>query len=211
MAGRLLAATVAAAAAGAVGGAPLTAGSLLAVRLGDGTTALSDASAPVFLDEVNPSTGALVQSIALGSGVSLPGATSVPALTTYQAGAPHSVGLLTRSTDASFASLAVWAYPPGSAWATGAPAWSLVAVDSSGVVTTPVPAIAGHYDGDVFTSAVAANASSGFYFANTGTSSGTTSGYAVGWAPPGYSSTAAFPAASSAGSSANIMPYGGGK
>lgn len=51
-------------AAAAAAQSPFTIGNLVVARLGDGTTALSSATAPVFLDEYTPA-GVLVQSIAL--------------------------------------------------------------------------------------------------------------------------------------------------
>lgn len=65
-AGRVLRAALAAGAlASTAVGAPFTAGNLLAVRFGDGATALSTTAVAGAVVEVNPSTGAVVQTLNL--------------------------------------------------------------------------------------------------------------------------------------------------
>src|SRR5689334_17594313 len=49
---------------------PLAPGNIFIYRAGDGSTALSGNAAPVFIEERNPTTGAIVQTIAMPTAVS---------------------------------------------------------------------------------------------------------------------------------------------
>lgn len=104
---RLLSAFIAAwlllvAQAGIVGpcwSGPFTPGDLVVVRVGDGSS-LSGVTVPVFLDEFNPSTGALVQSVAMPLTPS--GGNRAFTLT----GTTVNEGYLTRSVDGRYLILA---------------------------------------------------------------------------------------------------------
>lgn len=73
-------------------GNPFTAGSVVVYRVGNGTTALVDSGSPVFLDEINPATGAVIQSIPLPTAAS---GSNNPVF----AGNLPTEGLITRSAD----------------------------------------------------------------------------------------------------------------
>lgn len=81
-------------------GSPVTPGDLVVYRVGDGTASLTSAGNPVFVDEYTPA-GALVQSIPLPSGSSLPtGQNDLIA-----SGTASSEGLLTVSPNGQFITL----------------------------------------------------------------------------------------------------------
>ena len=113
--------------------AAFTAGNLVVCRIGDGSTALSGASAPIFLDEYTPG-GSFVQSIALPTSDS--GANK--AITS--AGSSTTECQLTRSTNGSY--LIVTGYDTGTATpavaaTTGATVARVIGrIDSSGVIDT---------------------------------------------------------------------------
>lgn len=104
------------AAAAHAAAAPFSASNLVALRLGSGSSAVDSTSQAIFLDEINPSSGAIVQSVAMDSTVSLPGSENVPCLSSYQNGSPNTVGLLSRSVDGLFVSFAALNYAPGTTW-----------------------------------------------------------------------------------------------
>jgi hypothetical protein len=87
-----------------------TAGDLAVLRIGDGTTALSGAAAPVFVDEYTP-TGSLIQSIALPTE---PGADGTNARLT-DSGSASSDGGLTLSADGTHLALGGYDAPVGTA------------------------------------------------------------------------------------------------
>jgi hypothetical protein len=80
-------------------GDPFTPGDLVVVRVGDGSS-LSGVTAPVFLDEFNPSSGALVQSVAMP--ITASGSNRAFTL----GGTNTTEGCLTRSIDGRYLSLA---------------------------------------------------------------------------------------------------------
>src|ERR1035438_5551227 len=75
---------------------PFQNNSIVVVRVGDGVVALSSLSVPVFLDEYNTVTGALIQSIPMPTTVS--GANKRLELT----GSSTSEGFITMSTDRNY-------------------------------------------------------------------------------------------------------------
>ena len=80
--------------------APFGAGNLVALRVGDGTAALTTAAAALFLDELTPgaSSAAAVQSLAAGLTVS---------------GSDYNMGLMSRSADGQFLVVAASGAAPG--------------------------------------------------------------------------------------------------
>ncbi len=101
-------AAVAALAAAAAAQAPFTIGNLVVARVGDGTSTLSSATAPVFLDEYTPA-GVLVQSLAL------PTAPNGNNRQFTFRGGSSSEGFLTVSTNGLYLMLAGYDVPPGAA------------------------------------------------------------------------------------------------
>src|SRR4051812_33140212 len=83
-----------------------TVGNLLVVRVGDGTSALSANGNRVFIDEYSPS-GTLVQSVAL------PVAASGANRPFLLDGMAPLEGLLSRTTDGAYVTLAGYATTPG--------------------------------------------------------------------------------------------------
>ena len=103
-------AAIAALAAAVAAQSPFTLGNLVAVRVGDGTTALSNTTQAVFLDEYTTA-GVLVQSIAL------PTAPNGANRQFSFRGAASSEGYLNVSSNGLYLLLAGYDVPPGAALA----------------------------------------------------------------------------------------------
>ncbi len=159
-----------------------TPGNVVVVRVGDGSAALTNAATAVFLDEYNPITRQLVQSIALPTSVS--GANKRLTLS----GTATSEGALTLSPNKQFLCLAGHDTTLGTSSVAGAANMnkSVAIVNALGVVNTStfIPAGGGYNannirgavtnDGtDVWTSGAGASNSGGTFYIPTGTSTPT--------------------------------------
>jgi hypothetical protein len=111
--------------------ARFTGGDVVVYRVGTGASALTNAAAPVFLDEYGP-TGTKVQSVALPT-TTAEGNTRLTAT-----GQSRSEGLIDRSADGRFLVVTGYDAPPG---ATGAGGLSLTTTDP-----TAVPRVVGLVD-----------------------------------------------------------------
>src|SRR4051812_10976259 len=98
-------------------------GNLVVYRVGNGATALSNAAAPVFVDEYSPA-GARIQSIALPT-ASASGNSPLTA-----SGLSRSEGQIARSADGRFVTVTGYAAAPGT---TGPGGFSLTASDPATV------------------------------------------------------------------------------
>ncbi len=93
--------------------AAFTPGDIAVVRVGDGSGLLTNASTAVFIDEYDPSTNSLVQSIAL------PTADSAPQHALTMSGSASSEGALNLSTNGQYLLLAGYDTAPGLAGVSG--------------------------------------------------------------------------------------------
>ncbi|CAN5759732.1 hypothetical protein BH10CHL1_BH10CHL1_25680 [soil metagenome] len=179
--GGLVLALVAALPSSGVMAAPLTPGNLVVLRLGDGSTALSSAAAPVFLDEFTP-TGTLVQTLAMPTAVN--GANR--SLT--NSGSAGSEGALARSADLRYLTLAGYDAAPGVAAVVGTASATvnriIARIDADGVVDTSTRINDGYTGNNI--RGVVSNDGSGFW--TSGTASGANGG--VRYVPFGNSSAA---------------------
>ncbi|WP_028636321.1 hypothetical protein [Nocardioides sp. URHA0032] len=103
--------------------AKFTGGNLVVYRVGDGASALSNAAAPVFLDEFTPDGDAV-------SSVALPTAAAGANKPLTAAGQSRSEGLITNSPDGRLLALTGYAAAPGT---TGPGGMSLTASDPASV------------------------------------------------------------------------------
>ena len=144
----------------------LTPGNLVVVRVGDGTSALSNASTAVFLDEYTPS-GALVQSIPLPTALS--GANHALTLS----GTASTEGALSLSPNGQYLSFAGYDTSVGYAGvASGITNRTIARVGANGVVNTSTGYLAGSaYLNGNFRSAVT-NDGNEFWTAGTGGNTG---------------------------------------
>jgi len=150
---------------GQANAAPFASGNIVVERLGDGSTALSSAAAPVFLDEYTPA-GTLVQSIAMPTAV----AGSNKRLT--DSGSATSNGYLSRSTDGRYLVLPGYDANVGTASVAGAAGITRVVgrVDSNGAVDTTTSFTNG-YTGNNFRSAASTDGTD-IWLGGTATSDG---------------------------------------
>ncbi len=129
----LLLVTAALVATGLLNAAAFTPGSIVVYRIGDGTTALSAASAPVFLDEYSPA-GVLIQSIAL------PTAASGSNQAFTSAGNATSEGYMNLALQGRYLVMDGYSAAPGTAAIAGTTASNvlrvLARVDVNGVADT---------------------------------------------------------------------------
>lgn len=88
--------------------APFTPGNIVVYRVGDGSGPLVNTGNPVFLDEYNPATGQLVQSIPL------PTTANGPHRAFFASGTATSEGLLSRSADGRYLLLTGYSSRAGS-------------------------------------------------------------------------------------------------
>lgn len=169
-------ATLSLLATAALAQAPLTIGNLFVVRVGDGTTALSNAATPTFLDEYTTA-GVLVQSIVM------PTAASGSNQPMTNSGTATSEGFLNVSDNGLYLTLAGYGVPPGLASvATTLAATTprvVARVDLAGVVDTST-ALSDAYSGGNIRSVVSTD---GFVFWTTGSNGG------VRFAPLGATTT----------------------
>src|SRR5215831_17063944 len=120
-------------ASGLLNAAPFSAGSIVVYRIGDGSGALSAASAPVFLDEYSPA-GTLLQSVAL------PIVTSGSNNAFTSAGNATSESYLNLAYQGKYLVMDGYSAAPGTASIAGTAASSvprvLARVDVNGVIDT---------------------------------------------------------------------------
>ncbi len=100
--------------------ARFTGGDVVVYRVGTGASALSNAAAPVFLDEFGPTAGPAIRSVAL------PTAAAEGNLPLTASGQSRSEGLIDRSADGRFLAVTGYDAAPG---ATGAGGLSLTTTD----------------------------------------------------------------------------------
>lgn len=134
---------------------PMTPGNLIAVRVGDGVTALTAAAAPVFLDEYSPA-GALVQTF------SLPTTASGNQHACTQAGTATTEGSISRTVDGRYFLVTGYAAAPGTlnvAQTTSAAVKRVVArIGLDGTIDTST-ALDDAYSGGALTSAASVDGS----------------------------------------------------
>lgn len=118
--------------------AHFTGGNLVVYRVGDGSTALTNAAAPVFLDEFTPA-GTKVQSLAL------PTTASGDAAALTAAGLSRSEGLLATSGDGAFLAVTGYDAPVGTL---GPAAGTATSSSLANTDTTSVPRTVAVVDGD---------------------------------------------------------------
>ena len=140
-----LTASALASAAGLAG--PFTAGNIAVVQMGDGAAALSSAAAAVFIVEINPTTGAIVQTI------SMPIATSGSNRALTVRGSSTSTGHMTRSMDTRYLTLGGYDTAPGTPavnTTTAALVNRVIArVDANGVVDSSTALVDAYNQDDV--------------------------------------------------------------
>jgi hypothetical protein len=153
--------------AGSDSGPPPT---VMVVRVGDGASALSAASTPLFLEERSAVDGALVRTIALP--IAAAGANSPFTVS----GTASSEGALALSTDGHFVTLGGYATTPGTAGVSGTTATAVhravARVAAPGTIDTST-LLADAFSGDSVRAAITAD---GTAFWVSGNGNGTTNG-----------------------------------
>ncbi|MBL8736643.1 MAG: hypothetical protein JNL12_09475, partial [Planctomycetes bacterium] len=159
----------------AVAQLPIFPGNILVSRIGDGTTTLSSAAAPRFLDEYTQ-TGVFVQTIAL------PTVAAGPQLALTNSGSATSEGYLSQSADGNYFILVGYDAAPGTAAVSGTTAATnarvIGRVDLVGNVDTST-GLTDAYSGNTFRSACSTDGAN-FWTGGTGPSGGNGARYVAG-------------------------------